>query len=363
MLNILVTGAAGLVGGEVCAQLCRDGHQVTALVHRNRNVRGNDGAQVPVAGIIPVDVTLPQFGHDDANWSRLAEASDVLIHCAAVTRFDLPEAEYRKVNIVGTAYAIELARCAGLNLLHVSTAYVCGVRDGLIREIDPLPESGFANAYETSKAAAEQLVRASGLPFVIVRPSIIVGDSRTGAIRDFETTYAVFKAIAEGRIGSLPFRKGATLDFVPIDHVASSISALSVQFPRVARQTAHLVSGQPITVEDFVAAIGDFPQFHVPELVEAQDFDPGQLLPLERRLFIRLAGPYASYFRRDPRFDASGLHSITGKVCPATDAAWLRGLIRYCISRGFLPDDELSEYRDRVSPAACARPMPTSPLP
>ena len=81
-------------------------------------------------------------------------------------------------------------------LLHVSTAYVCGRRDGPIAEEDPLPETGFANGYEASKAAGERLVRASGLTWATARPSIVVGASDTGAIRQFDTTYAAFKLIA-----------------------------------------------------------------------------------------------------------------------------------------------------------------------
>ena len=46
-----------------------------------------------------------------------------------------------------------------------------------VREGDPLPEGGFANGYEASKAAGERLVRASLLRWTIARPSIVVGAS------------------------------------------------------------------------------------------------------------------------------------------------------------------------------------------
>ena len=173
---VLVTGAAGLVGGEVCARLLAEGHRVTGLVHRNRDIRANDGSSVAIETLAG-DVSQPRFGWSEAEFEQVAKAHDLLIHCAATVRFDLTDEEYAAVNIAGTRHAIALAEAGGMKLLHVSTAYVCGTRDGPIRESDPLPDTGFANGYEASKAAGEHLVRASALNWAIARPSIVVGAS------------------------------------------------------------------------------------------------------------------------------------------------------------------------------------------
>ncbi|WP_282098642.1 SDR family oxidoreductase [Qipengyuania proteolytica] len=332
----MVTGAAGLVGGEVCARLVKAGHRVTALVHRNPDVLANDGRLVP-AKALQGDVSKPQFGWDNELAGRVAEAHDLLIHCAATVRFDLDEADYQLVNVEGTSNALALAEADGMDFLHVSTAYVCGQRDGAIREDEPLPDSGFANGYEASKAAGERKVRASGLRWAVARPSIVVGEYATGAIRQFDTTYAAFKLIAEGRVRHMPARAGATLDFVPIDHVAAGIVALAERMDTAAGGTFHLVSGQPLPVEHFTGAIGEFPHFHEPQLVQPEDFDPATLPALERRLFNRIAGLYASYFQRDPHFDDSAFREVTGLACPDTGEAYIRRLIEHCIAVGFLP--------------------------
>ena len=70
-LRILLTGAAGLIGGELAARLVAAGHDVTALVHRNREIRGNDGALVPVAGVHACDIGEPLLGFDKATPKRL----------------------------------------------------------------------------------------------------------------------------------------------------------------------------------------------------------------------------------------------------------------------------------------------------
>lgn len=359
MLNIFLTGAAGLIGGEIAARLLAAGHRVTALVHTNRDIRANDGTPVNPAEVVAGDVSAPLFGLDRAQYGRLTGSADLLIHCAATVRFDLDEEEYARVNIGGAANAAEFARAGDMPLLHVSTAYVCGTRDGPILESDPLPTGGFANGYEKSKAAAERLVRASGVPFAIARPSIVVGDSISGAIRQFDTTYAAFKLIAEGHVRHMPARSGATLDFVPIDHVAGGLVDIVQNMRKAAGGTFHLVSGTPVPVTEFTAAIAAFPQFHRPELVEPEGFDPAGLPPLERRLYRRVAGLYASYFQRGPHFDDRDAQAIAGRVCPPTGPEYLHRLIGYCIDVGFLAGEVVSEYADSAAPAAPALQTPT----
>ncbi len=336
-LRVLVTGAAGLIGGEVSARLVARGHRVSALIHRNHDVLGNDGATVAVGAAIPIDVSKPRFGWTAGEAGKIARDHDMLIHCAATTRFDLPDADYRAVNIDGTAHAIELARIGGLALLHISTAYVCGARDGAILESDPLPANGFANGYEASKAKGEALVAASGLRYAIARPSVVLGDCATGEIRTFDTIYAAFRMIAEGHVRHMPARAGATLDFVPIDHVAAGIVALAERMDAAAGGRYNLVSGQPIPVAAFAAAIGAYAQFHPPALVDPEAFDPAALPPRERRLYRRVAGLYSSYFQRDPRFDDARFRNVTGLAPPPTGVAYLRRLIDHCIAVGFLP--------------------------
>lgn len=340
-MHVFVTGAAGLIGGEVCARLAESDHRVTALVRSNPDVLANDGTPAAVADVLTGDLSQEGMGLDPAVLERLAGEIDLVLHCAALTRFDLEDEAYRATNIDGTARALDLARRAGAGFLHVSTAYVCGARSGPIGEEDALPTNGFTNGYEASKAEAEALVRASGVPFVIARPSIVVGDSRTGAIRQFDTIYAAFKLIAEGRVRHMPVSSGATLDFVPLDHVAAGIVALAERFEAAQGSAYHLVSGGPVPVEDFAAAIGSFDHFSAPVLADAATFDPSNLHPLERRLYKRVAGLYAAYFQRDPRFDDAKLREVSGLEPPVMDVAMLRKLISYCIDVGFLSAPEL----------------------
>ena len=218
-------------------------------------------------------------------------------------------------------------------MLHVSTAYVCGTRDGVISESSV--GSDFVNGYEASKAAGEALVRASGLPFAIARPSVVVGASADGAISRFENIYMIFKLIAEGRVRTLPGAPGASLDLVPIDHVCAGITAMADDFARVAGHTLHLVGAAPTPLARIGAAIAAVPGLGTPCFVDPAAFDPAALPAVERRYHAAAAGLYTNYLLRGPVFDVAQATAF-GLVCPPTDRAWLDRLIGFCVAQGFV---------------------------
>lgn len=348
-MRILLTGAAGLIGGELTARLAANGHAVVALVHREPAIAANAGTVIVTspwdgsglaAGTVATlhgDITRPMLGLGESERTALARTIDLVVHCAAVTAFDAPSDRYHAVNVVGTSNA--LAVCPDAAFLYVSTAYVCGLRNGLIPETPRDPAYGFANGYEASKAAAEAVVLAAGgtgRRVAIARPSIVVGDHERGMIRSFDTIYAAFRVIAEGRISALPARADATLDFVPICHVADGLADIVDHWPAAIGGIYHIVSGAPVAVADWVGAIRGFPHLHAPRLVPPEDFSEDMLRPAERRLYRRSASLYASYFERDPRFADDRLRELSGRRCPAVDDGALARMIGYCLERGFL---------------------------
>jgi len=326
-MRVFVTGAAGLIGGEVCARLVALGHDVTALMHRSGEVQ--DNRRRPVHGVTHIsgEVTLARFGLANL------PAIDLVIHSAAVTAFNAAPEAYRAVNIGGTAHAIEVARAAGAALLQVSTAYVCGTHDGVIAESHV--GSDFVNGYEASKAAGEALLQASGVRFAIARPSIVVGAWADGAISRFENIYMIFRLIAERRVRTLPGAAGASLDLVPIDHVCGGIVAMAQDFARVEGKTLHLVAATPTPLSRIGEAIAAVPGLGSPCFVDPSLFDPAALPAVERRYHASAAALYTSYLLRGPVFDVAQAASF-GLACPPTDRAWLDRLIYFCMDNGFV---------------------------
>ncbi|NNC72061.1 MAG: SDR family oxidoreductase [Sphingomonadaceae bacterium] len=354
MTCYLVTGAAGLIGGEIAAALADQGASVIGFVRRNRKLRRSAGEIVetedwtgstPQPGHIALvtgDVSDPGLGLDRAAYRALAGQVDAIIHCAAIVEFDARQDVYDAINIAGTAHMLEFARFdrgRPIPFVQVSTAYVCGQRGGeLAEDNDEAPES-FANPYEASKYAAEQLVRAAmaeGLPAVIARPSIVVGYEDDGAIAGFDSIYAAFKLLAEGRIGTIPAASDATLNFVPIDHVVKGIVTMAGQVEAMAGRAFHLVASEPMPVADFFELIHGYPQFADPRLVGPDHYDPESLSPLERRLHRKVATLYGAYFRNNPLFLQDNTEKLLGLAGPVADLALMRRQADFAIRAGFL---------------------------
>ena len=346
---IVVSGAAGLIGGELVARLIDKGHGVVALIHRTPEIIANDGRLVPStpwAGMMPQAgqvVTLgchidqPGLGIPTDAVALIADHSDLVLHCAALTAFEAPPADHQAINVDGTAHMLALAPKAGF--LQISTAYVCGTKEGVIAEGPRDPGVGFSNGYEKSKAAAEALVRAAGAAgreIAIARPSVVLGTHSCGTIRSFDTFYAVFRLLSEGRVSMLPAAEAASIDFVPIDHVIGGITDIIDHWPRAVGKIFHLTSGQAVAVPDFGAAMAHFEQFSPPQFVAASEFSADALPPRERRLYERAVAQYMGYFARNPRFATDELVALSGRKCPPMDHGALLRMIDYAIGRGFL---------------------------
>jgi nucleoside-diphosphate-sugar epimerase len=115
-----------------------------------------------------------------------------------------------------TWYSTAFAAAANAVLYHVSTAFVHTTADGELGRT--------AVGYALSKSAGEEAVRSSGVPHVILRPSVVIGDSVTGEIAAFQGLYQVAAGIVAGIVPMIPFDPGWLVDFVPVDIVAESIA-------------------------------------------------------------------------------------------------------------------------------------------
>ena len=336
------------MGGELAAQLTAAGHSVVALVRKTRDIFANNGRllnagdfadAMPQAGCISRlsgDVTTRGFGLDGRVITLLKDKIDLVIHCAATTDFNASESVYRDVNIGGVKNALDILPNA--RFLHVSTAYVCGLKDGPVTEIPHIYDQKFSNGYERSKAAGEALVLAAGRSAVIARPSIVVGDSGDGSYHHFDSFYQLFRLIAEGHITRLPAADGATLDFVPIDHVAGGLMDIVQNWEKAEGEIFHLSSGAAIPVTMLADAIALFGHLDPPTFLSQKDFTSQQLSDRERRLHRHVADFYTGYFQRCPEFATDNLRQLSGRVCPVIDLMVMKKMIEYCIERGFIRD-------------------------
>lgn len=356
-LRILVTGASGLVGREMCGVLKDRGHAVVALLHRSRTLARNDGAAIltrpfdgsPMGGVISVldgDVTTERFGLSVPAARALAASLDVIVHCAAVTAFNLPQSTYGRVNIGGTAEVLAFAAQAGrdLRVLHVSTAYVCGNSNGVVPEAPAAAGLRFNNGYEASKAAAEGLVLAAhrcGQSVAIARPAIVAGNWSSGAIGAFGSLHQLVRMVTDGRTGALPGAlpawPGASVNLVPIDHVVAALADIAERMERADGRIFHLAASDavPLTVLEALAA--EFPSLRAPRLISPDQYESARLSPRQKLLHATVTATYIAYLRPSPSFVTANLKALSGRCCPTTDGDYVRRLVRHAVARGFLP--------------------------
>ena len=265
---VLITGATGFVGREVLSRyLERTDATVYALVRADdaaaaderlrdglRSATGTRVAESDRLVAVRGDVQEPDLGLDAAERDRLAREVGQVIHSAASVSFTMPLDDSRAINVDGTRNVVDFAgHCArngGLERLsYVSTAYVAGTHEGEFGEDDLDVGQDFRNPYEQSKFEAEQIVRAEAdrLPVQIVRPSIVVGERRSGWTGSFNVLYAPLKAFVRGRLPALPANRHSPVDVVPVDYVADAIFELSAHGDAHDNQTFHLVAGRDAT--------------------------------------------------------------------------------------------------------------------
>ena len=262
-----LTGASGAVGSAIVPLLLdRPDTEVRLLLRAESDAAlagrietlleywGWSGDVDKRRRIVPLrgDAARPNFALDAEAYARLVSETTHVIHCAASVRMNDPLDQARS-SAVGSARAIlefagELSEAGRLvKVEFVSTVGVAGKRPGALPESWITEPREFHNTYEQSKAEAEQLVRgaieAQGLPITVHRPSMVIGDSRSGRIIHFQIFYFICEFLSGRKtMGLYPDFGAIQLDIIPVDWVADAIVSASNDTTSIG-QIFHLCSG------------------------------------------------------------------------------------------------------------------------
>jgi nucleoside-diphosphate-sugar epimerase len=283
----LLTGFPGFIGRRLAARLLDDDgeRRIVALVEP----RMLEAAQAAAEGlgperlqVLPGEIGEPRLALSDADYERLRAEVRQVFHLAAIYDLAVPLTIAQRVNVEGTGNVLDFCLAAeGLErLVYISTAYVAGSRTGVVYEHELVMGQGSKNHYESTKFQAEAWVREymARVPTTILRPAIVVGDSRSGETQKFDGPYYILRVIAEAeRAGrAIPNfgRSEAPFNVVPVDFVVDAIAATAAD-PAAAGETLHLVDPEPLSARELTEALsrsysGRPPRFRVPpRLAEA----------------------------------------------------------------------------------------------
>jgi len=337
-----VTGFPGFIGKRLVRALVAEGEvDRLVLLTQPKDVAAAQAELAALgarrAELLEGDVQQMHLGLSGAEWKGLAaEVSDVW-HLAGRTNLRAPRAEMRRINVEGTRSVLELCGAARRlrRLNHFSTAYVSGDRVGVILEDELAVGQRFHNAYEETKLKAEQLVRRaqSSLPATIYRPSIVVGDSRTGEIDRFEGPYALAILLVASPLSvplPLPGDAVAPLNVVPVDFVVDAARSIS-RNPAGAGRTVHLVDPAPLSARRVYEMIAARAGKKLPAVsVPARAFQALLQLPLLER-FSGVHRPAIEYVNHLAIYNCRNLIELlagTGIQCPPI-ASYLDRLIEF----------------------------------
>ncbi|HEX2779562.1 MAG TPA: SDR family oxidoreductase, partial [Gemmatimonadaceae bacterium] len=245
MRTIVFTGFPGFLGSELLPRVLRREHDARAICVVQR--RWMDLARARLAGIesrdpwlrgrtelAEGDIVEPNLALRDVE--SLRDSVSAIYHLAAVYDLSVARDLAMRVNVQGTERVLHLAaQSPRLERLHyVSTCYVSGRHRGVFRESDLDVGQTFNNHYEETKYLAEVAVRRAmrgGLPATVYRPSIVVGDSLTGATQKYDGPYFALQwLLRQSRVAVMPVVGDPTateFNVVPRDFVIDAFEYLS----------------------------------------------------------------------------------------------------------------------------------------
>ena len=196
--SMFITGASGFLGSHLLARSCQDADisSVYALARSNSDKTASDRIAEALAHadfksnsleykVLEADITQPLCNVDPFSGELSTNAAQdiTFLHVAATLDWQPSRRTHIELtNEIGTRNALSLARKIGTkSFIYVSTAYTCGKEQGSIEECLHSNSAGFNNLYEYSKFNAERHVAEyctqHKMPFIIMRPSIILGSS------------------------------------------------------------------------------------------------------------------------------------------------------------------------------------------
>jgi len=384
----LLTGATGLVGNYLLRDLLRKGHRLALVVRPTRRALARDRIEsalqawerqlrerLPRPVVFAGDMSEADLGlsADDRRW--VATHCERILHNAAILTFHGSDrqGEPWRTNLDGTRRTLELCRRVGLRDFHyVSTAYVCGTRQGLIRE-DELDEGqGYRNDYEHSKCLAESAVRAAPFldPPTVYRPVVIAGDSQTGYTNAYHGLLVYLRLISialsntpvgkDGRRHTplrLPLTGDEQRNLVPVEWVSQVLCHL-VDLPTARGRTFHLSPEIPITARVLFDAAYSYYNSYGVEYCGPDWTGDGNKSMFEE-MYSLDAATYRDYEITDPEFDTTNLKRFAGHLpCPAVDEEVLHRYWRFGEEDRWgkrpRPKCKVNQWADEVLRAALA---------
>ncbi len=319
--RVLLSGATGLIGGELMLILAARGVHSTAVVRANTAAAAKDRLldrlqksnlwKPSFADFISAeagDIEAPRFGLSES----VIGSADVLLHSAASTSFK-PDAGVYPINIRAAenfAGILKSLRPSQRGFF-VGTAAVTMEPRGVITE--DMPFAGYANDYIRSKRDAETLLRATGAPFVSLRPGIVLARGIDDAKLSRNMLWSI-PVMAE--LGEVPLDPLGRLDFAPVDFVANAFAEMLFKND-LAHDCYHVSTGEAsMTFQDLAGELAAAMPGIKKLVMRGREFVPTPKFARQRWMFEALQ-PYLPFLTADAVFSNARLRAEIGSLANA----------------------------------------------
>ena len=241
--TIFITGFPGFLATRLVKRLAAEGARfilltqpafVAAACEASLQIAHEAGVSLENFEVVEGDITKPDLGMTPASLAKARQETSTIFHLAAIYDLAVAQDVAATVNVEGTMNLNQFAKSVkNLRRYHyVSTCYVAGKRQGVIRENELHHEAGFRNHYEQTKYLAEISVDAlkSDLPVTIHRPAVVCGDSKTGETAKYDGIYYLIHYLRKWPVGLTLLNIGnptVSLNLVPVDFVIEAMVALA----------------------------------------------------------------------------------------------------------------------------------------
>lgn len=243
MTRVLITGAGGFVGQQLCPALEKAGFDVVSVFRAGQ--RGSEkGARKALYGIV-IDAAT--------DWRDELTDVDVVVHLAAkvhVMNDDESDglATYRAVNVEGTRnLAVQAAQCGVKRFVFLSSIKVNGERTSerpFVADQPPAPEDFYATSKLEAEISLRKVEEETGMQVVIIRPPLVYGPGVKGNLA------ALSRMIEKGipmPLGSLSNRR----DLVSVFNLCDLIRVCCLH-PEAAGNTFLVSDGESISTTDLI---------------------------------------------------------------------------------------------------------------
>jgi amino acid adenylation domain-containing protein/thioester reductase-like protein len=253
--SVVLTGASGFVGIHLVDELVRRVSKIFCLQRCDtpaaglaRLEREASAADLTIdfsrVEVLSADLAQPHLGLADDVWKRLAEQSDVILHCGAHVHHLHGYGSLKAANVDSTEALLELSLSVRKKpLCFVSTLSVPMMLDGAQRVEErigaepPTSDNGYLLGKWVSEQRVAAYAKAFDLPATVMRVGNVTGHSRHGYSNYRNNHFWLF---AQGcvQLGAYP-SNGQTIEMTPVDVLARAICALALH-PREGLHVANL---------------------------------------------------------------------------------------------------------------------------